>query len=186
MKLARALVRIGGAESLKAAMACLEETPAAKRTLENRLLAAKIARSEGHDRAAVMAYKEVLVKWPFAIEAVVALAELGVKAVDTRHAIRKAAADAEAEGEDFAVLEAYTTAYGALEAEDYVTAQNAVAQMTRAFPYDPYVAGRKSAHGRRRWQRRRRSDSRIRRYTRDGSTLRRRNGRIRIDFVRLW
>lgn len=144
MKLARALVRIGGAESLKAAMACLEETPAAKRTLENRLLAAKIARSEGHDRAAVMAYKEVLVKWPFAIEAVVALAELGVKAVDTRHAIRKAAADAEAEGEDFAVLEAYTTAYGALEAEDYVTAQNAVAQMTRAFPYDPYVAGVKA------------------------------------------
>ena len=76
MKLVRTLMKIGDEEAVREAKECLESTPP-NRTLENRLLAAKIARREGHVRAAVSAYKEVLVKWPFAIEAAVALAELG-------------------------------------------------------------------------------------------------------------
>lgn len=65
-------------------------------------------------------YKEVFVKWLFVIEVVVVLVEFGVKVVDTRYAIRKAAADVEAEGEDFVVLEVYIMVYGVLEVEDYV------------------------------------------------------------------
>ena len=94
---------------MREAKECLESTPPANRTLESRLLAAKIARREGHVRAAVSAYKEVLAKWPFAIEAVVALAELGVKSMDARRALRKTASEEDVAGEDFDVLEAYAT-----------------------------------------------------------------------------
>lgn len=140
MKLVRVLAMIGDAEALAEARGVLEMTPTPRRSLEHRLLEAKIARSEGNDRAAVTAYKEVLVKWPFAIEAAVALAELGVKAVDTRHALRKAANEEETQGEDFAALEAYATVFGAIEAEDFVTARNSASQLKQVFPSDPFIA----------------------------------------------
>ena len=88
MKLVRTLMKIGDEEAVREAKECFGITPG-NRTLENRLLAAKIARREGHVRAAVSAYKEVLAKWPFAIEAVVALAELGVKSMDARRRSQK-------------------------------------------------------------------------------------------------
>ena len=140
MKLVRTLMKIGDEEAVREAKECLESTPPANRTLENRLLAAKIARREGHVRAAVSAYKEVLAKWPFAIEAVVALAELGVKSMDARRALRKTASEEDVAGEDFDVLEAYATAYAALESDDLVTAQSHMQSVKRRFPNDPYMS----------------------------------------------
>ncbi|CAL54778.1 Tetratricopeptide repeat [Ostreococcus tauri] len=140
MKLARALASIGDATALVEAREVLEATPVERRTLEHGLLSARIARSEGRDRAAVTGYKEVLLKWPFAIEAAVALAELGVKAVDTRRALRDAATDEDARSAEFGALEAYVTAFAALEAEDTLTARNAVAQLRQEFPNDPFIA----------------------------------------------
>ena len=114
-------------------------TPPANRTLENRLLAAKIARREGHVRAAVSAYKEVLVKWPFAIEAAVALAELGVKSMDARRGSERRRPRRTSPAK-ISTLEAYATAYAALESDDLVTAQSHMQSVKRRFPNDPYMS----------------------------------------------
>lgn len=66
----------------KAAMTVLETLPARSRTLQITLLLAKVYRSSGIDRAAASCYKEALRQCPFAVEAVVALAQLGERPQD--------------------------------------------------------------------------------------------------------
>ena len=144
MKAARGLCRLGGEDELSLAENFLESVPLERRTLEHRLLSASIHRACGRERAAVMAYKDVIKEWPFAIEAAVALAELGVKAVDVRHAIQKAASPKDAECATFNLLEAYVTALGSVESGDVITAQNTLGQIKQAFPSDPYMTSAKA------------------------------------------
>ncbi|KAJ6904238.1 hypothetical protein NC651_021389 [Populus alba x Populus x berolinensis] len=60
----------------------MEGIPSKARTLQMSLLMAKLYRSSRHTRLAISCYKECLRHCPFVIEAIIALAELGVAAKD--------------------------------------------------------------------------------------------------------
>jgi len=60
--------------------------------------------------------------------------------MDARRALRKTASEEDVAGEDFDVLEAYATAYAALESDDLVTAQSHMQSVKRRFPNDPYMS----------------------------------------------
>uniref|UniRef100_A0A6N2K210 Uncharacterized protein n=1 Tax=Salix viminalis TaxID=40686 RepID=A0A6N2K210_SALVM len=66
----------------RAALVEMEGIPSKARTLQMSLLMAKLYRSSKHTRLAITCYKECLRHCPFVIEAIVALAELGVAAKD--------------------------------------------------------------------------------------------------------
>ncbi|PNT26015.1 hypothetical protein POPTR_008G215100v4 [Populus trichocarpa] len=66
----------------RAALVEMEGIPSKARTLQMSLLMAKLYRSSRHTRLAITCYKECLRHCPFVIEAIVALAELGVAAKD--------------------------------------------------------------------------------------------------------
>lgn len=66
----------------RAALAEMEGIPTKSRNLEMSLMMAKLYRNSRHTRSAVGCYKECLRQCPFIIEAVIALAELGVAAKD--------------------------------------------------------------------------------------------------------
>ncbi|KAF9678025.1 hypothetical protein SADUNF_Sadunf08G0168900 [Salix dunnii] len=66
----------------RAALVEMEGIPSKARTLQMSLLMAKLYRSSKHTRLAITCYKECLRHCPFVIEAIIALAELGVAAKD--------------------------------------------------------------------------------------------------------
>ncbi|KAL3582961.1 hypothetical protein D5086_017293 [Populus alba] len=66
----------------RAALVEMEGIPSKARTLQMSLLMAKLYRSSRHTRLAISCYKECLRHCPFVIEAIIALAELGVAAKD--------------------------------------------------------------------------------------------------------
>eukprot|EP00258_Populus_trichocarpa_P049949 XP_024465968.1 anaphase-promoting complex subunit 7 isoform X2 [Populus trichocarpa] len=66
----------------RAALVEMEGIPSKARTLQMSLLMAKLYRSSRHTRFAITCYKECLRHCPFVIEAIIALAELGVAAKD--------------------------------------------------------------------------------------------------------
>ncbi|KAL0414694.1 UNVERIFIED_CONTAM: Anaphase-promoting complex subunit [Sesamum radiatum] len=66
----------------RAALAEMEGIPSKSRNLEMNLMMAKLYRNSRHTRAAVGCYKECLRNSPYIIEAIIALAELGVSAKD--------------------------------------------------------------------------------------------------------
>ncbi|KAK4405599.1 Anaphase-promoting complex subunit [Sesamum angolense] len=66
----------------RAALAEMEGIPSKSRNLEMNLMMAKLYRNSRHTRAAVGCYKECLRISPYIIEAIIALAELGVSAKD--------------------------------------------------------------------------------------------------------
>ncbi|CAI9776865.1 unnamed protein product [Fraxinus pennsylvanica] len=66
----------------RAALAEMEGIPTKSRNLEMSLMMAKLYRNSRHTRSAIGCYKECLRQCPFIIEAIIALAELGVAAKD--------------------------------------------------------------------------------------------------------
>ncbi|CAM6100971.1 unnamed protein product [Calypogeia fissa] len=64
----------------RSALAEMEQIPSKSRTLRINLTLAKLYRTTGYDRAATLSYRECLRQCPYLLEAVVALAELGVAA----------------------------------------------------------------------------------------------------------
>ncbi|KAK6117354.1 hypothetical protein DH2020_048872 [Rehmannia glutinosa] len=66
----------------RAALAEMEGIPSKSRNLEMNLMMAKLYRNSRHTRAAIGCFKECLRNCPYIIEAIVALAELGVSAKD--------------------------------------------------------------------------------------------------------
>ncbi|KAL1543109.1 Anaphase-promoting complex subunit 7 [Salvia divinorum] len=66
----------------RAAIAEMEGIPSKSRNLEMNLMMAKLYRNSRHNRAAVGCFKECLRNCPYAFEAIIALAELGVSAKD--------------------------------------------------------------------------------------------------------
>ena len=147
---ARSLCALQETEATEAALKHLTLVPASERVLEHKLLLAYIHRLMQNDRVAVTYYKDVLKEYPWAIEAAVALGELGVKTVDVRHALRKATTVEEAESEEFAVLETYTSVLGALEVDDIASARSSLSHMASAFPNDSYMmcaSARADAYG---------------------------------------
>ncbi|KAJ4836185.1 hypothetical protein Tsubulata_013719 [Turnera subulata] len=66
----------------RAALVEMEGIPSKARTLQMSLLMAKLYRNSRHNRFAVACYKECLRQCPYVIEAIIALAELGVAAKD--------------------------------------------------------------------------------------------------------
>jgi len=140
LRAARALCALRESAANEMAMKHLTLVPARARGVEHKLLLASIHRAMGNDRVAVTHYKDVVKEYPWAIEAAVALGELGVKTVDVGHALRKSATTAEErESEEFAVLETYASVLGALEADDIPSARAGLAQMANAFPNDSYM-----------------------------------------------
>ncbi|XP_022863399.1 anaphase-promoting complex subunit 7-like, partial [Olea europaea var. sylvestris] len=66
----------------RAALAEMEGIRSTSRNLEMNLMMAKLYRNSRHTRSAIGCYKECLRQCPFIIEAITALAELGVAAKD--------------------------------------------------------------------------------------------------------
>ncbi|KAK6117317.1 hypothetical protein DH2020_048908 [Rehmannia glutinosa] len=66
----------------RAALAEMEGIPSKSRNLEMNLMMAKLYRNSRHTRAAIGCFKECLRNCPYIIEAIAALAELGVSAKD--------------------------------------------------------------------------------------------------------
>ncbi|KAL8524971.1 hypothetical protein ACS0TY_014558 [Phlomoides rotata] len=66
----------------RAALAEMEGIPSKSRNLEMNLMMAKLYRNSRHTRAAIGCFKECLRNCPYIIEAIIALAELGVSAKD--------------------------------------------------------------------------------------------------------
>ncbi|KAL2506687.1 Anaphase-promoting complex subunit 7 [Abeliophyllum distichum] len=66
----------------RAALAEMEGIPSKSRNLEMNLMMAKLYRNSRHTRSAIGCYKECLRHCPFIIEAIIALAELGIAAKD--------------------------------------------------------------------------------------------------------
>ena len=139
LRAARALCALQETESTNAALKHLTLVPASERALEHKILLANIHRSMRNDRVAVTYYKDVLKDYPWAIEAAVALGELGVKTLDVRYSLLQAASSEESASEEFAVLETYTSALSSLEMDDVASARTMLANMARAFPNDSYM-----------------------------------------------
>ncbi|CAI5466342.1 unnamed protein product, partial [Closterium sp. Yama58-4] len=70
-------------KEVKPALTELEAVPHRLRSLRLNLLLARLYRSSSYDRAALAAYKECLRQCPFAMEAVTAVAQLGLSAKET-------------------------------------------------------------------------------------------------------
>ncbi|KAL6548495.1 Anaphase-promoting complex subunit 7 [Orobanche gracilis] len=66
----------------RAALSEMEGIPSKSRNLEMNLMMAKLYRNSRHTRAAIGCFKECLRNCPYVIEAIIALAELGVSAKD--------------------------------------------------------------------------------------------------------
>ncbi|XP_073026514.1 anaphase-promoting complex subunit 7-like isoform X4 [Primulina eburnea] len=66
----------------KAALAEMEGIPSKSRNLEMHLMMAKLYRNSRHTRAAIGCFKECLRNCPYILDAIIALAELGVSAKD--------------------------------------------------------------------------------------------------------
>ncbi|XP_052312257.1 anaphase-promoting complex subunit 7 isoform X2 [Populus trichocarpa] len=107
----------------RAALVEMEGIPSKARTLQMSLLMAKLYRSSRHTRFAITCYKECLRHCPFVIEAIIALAELGVAAKDIISLF----------------LQRYVEAQCCIASNDYKGGLDLFAELLQRFPHNIHV-----------------------------------------------
>nr|XP_034895749.1 anaphase-promoting complex subunit 7-like isoform X2 [Populus alba] len=107
----------------RAALVEMEGIPSKARTLQMSLLMAKLYRSSRHTRFAITCYKECLRHCPYVIEAIIALAELGVAAKDIISLF----------------LQRYVEAQCCIASNDYKGGLDLFAELLQRFPHNIHL-----------------------------------------------
>ncbi|XP_024528847.1 anaphase-promoting complex subunit 7 [Selaginella moellendorffii] len=132
-----------GLRDTRSALTEMEAIPSKARTLRINLTLAKLYRVTGYDRAAVASYRECLRQCPYVLEAIIALAELGIPAKDiqllfpqTPSKVARAPSDGH---ESSRLLQKLTEVHCGIASLDYKGALENLNQLAQRFPNNLHV-----------------------------------------------
>ncbi|XP_050220348.1 anaphase-promoting complex subunit 7 isoform X2 [Mercurialis annua] len=127
----------------KAALAEMDGIPSKARTLQMSLLMAKLYRNSRHNRFAIACYKDCLRHCPYVMEAIIALAELGVAAKDITSIFSQASSKSVRASSDYVDsnrwLQRYVEAQCCIASNDYRGGLELFGELLQRFPNNVHI-----------------------------------------------